>query len=68
MLNEEESRFVYEHAFLPEHLPDYVQSIPGEEPFLHVSHLCLYRAGVLTFIGYPLEGESGESAKAYASA
>lgn len=68
MLNHAERNFIYQHAYLPEHLPDYVHSISGDEPFLHEYHLCYYGKGHLTFIGYPLESPNHNTADAYASA
>ena len=35
MLNSQERRLVYQKAYLPEHIPDYVEAISGAEPFLH---------------------------------
>jgi hypothetical protein len=68
MLNDEEQSLIYQHAYVPEHLPDYVQSISGEEPFLHEFHICYFRRGHLTFIGYPLTQTNSEASDAYASA
>ena len=68
MLNQEERRLIHHYAYLPEHLPDYVQSISGDEPFLHENHLCFFRKGHLTFIGYPLADAGPATPEVYASA
>lgn len=67
MLNETEREFIYEFAYVPEHLPDYVMSVSGEEPFLHESHLCFFHRGHLTFVGYPLGGDAQATPTAYES-
>jgi hypothetical protein len=57
MLNDQERRWIYDHAYLPEHLPDYVGAIAGAEPFLHRSYLYFIGKKHLIFNGYPLEPE-----------
>ena len=54
MLNSEESSRIYQQAYLPEHLPEYVESISGARPRLHGNYLCFVRKTHLIFIGYPL--------------
>ena len=68
MLNRDERRLIYEHAYLPEHLPHYVEPVSGSEPYLHANHLCFYRKNHLTFIGYPLRTGHVDTPKAYESA
>ena len=68
MLNAKERELIYEHAYLPEHLPDYVGAVSGSEPFLHQDHLCFFQKGHLTFIGYPLGPSPADTEQAYASA
>jgi hypothetical protein len=68
MLSREECSLVYEHAYLPEHLPQYVETVSGSEAFLQDNHLCFYRKGHLTFIGYPLENGGVSTPEAYESA
>ncbi|MFH1489818.1 MAG: GNAT family N-acetyltransferase [Pseudomonadota bacterium] len=67
MLDEEEQRLLYGHAYVPEHLKDYVEAVSGAEPFLHEDHLCLLRKGHLTFIGYALK-KNRDTPGAYESA
>ncbi len=68
MLNQEESRFVYEHAYLPEHVTAYVEAVSGGDPFLHQNHLCFIRKNHLIFIGYPLESRKSNTPDTYESA
>jgi hypothetical protein len=68
MLNTEERRLVYEHAYLPEHLPDYVEAVSGAEAHLLDDHLCFKRNDHLIFIGYPLKNKKRNTQKAYEAA
>ncbi|MGD8986253.1 MAG: hypothetical protein PVI53_19670 [Desulfobacteraceae bacterium] len=68
MLDREERRLVYEHAYLPEHLPDYVEAVSGAEAHLLDDYLCFERRNHLIFIGYPLKNKSHDTQKAYESA
>ncbi len=66
MINQEESKFIYDWAYVPEHLIDYVTSISGAEPYLFQHYLCYKKDGTLIFIGYPLgvtfnEKDGGQS-------
>jgi hypothetical protein len=66
MLNTKERRLVYEHAYLPEHLPDYVEAISGAEVHLQADdYLCFSRGSHLIFIGYPLKDETSDIERAY---
>ncbi len=68
MLNDEEKDFIYGHAYVPEHLPDYVESISGAEPFLHEGHVCFVLQRHLIFLGYPLQKREIEIKDIYESA
>ncbi len=69
MLNTEERRLVYEHAYLPEHLPDYVEAISGAEAHLQAGdYLCFSRGSHLIFIGYPLKDDTSDIERAYQAA
>ena len=68
MLNREEHSLVYQHAYLPEHIPSYVEAVSGAEPHLHGDYLCLSRRNHLIFIGYPLGFKAGDTQRAYKSA
>lgn len=68
MLNTEERRLVYEHAYLPEHLPDYAEAISGAEAHLLDDYLCFRRRNHLIFVGYPLKNKRSDRKKAYDAA
>ena len=55
MLNREDQEKVYAHAYLPEHLPAYLESVTASEPHLREDHLYLFKRPHLTLIGYPLK-------------
>lgn len=65
MLTEQERRRIYQQAYLPEHLPDYVTAVSSSQPYLISDHLCLFRQRHLTFIGYPLGDPDADTAQAY---
>jgi hypothetical protein len=65
MLNDQEHKWIYRHAYLPEHLPDYVGAVSGAEPFLHHNYLYFIGKKHLIFNGYPLEPHSDPPARIY---
>ncbi len=65
MLNDQERKWIYRHAYLPEHLPDYVGAVSGAEPFLHHNYLYFIGKKHLIFNGYPLESHSDPPARIY---
>ena len=68
MLTTDERKLIYQHAYLPEHLPDYVEAVSGASPFLVDHFLCWHRHRHLIFIGYPLGDENADIQRAYAAA
>jgi predicted DNA-binding WGR domain protein len=68
MLDREDRSRIYQHAYLPEHLPGYVERISGARPHLHGNYLCFIRKAHLIFIGYPLGVPSDDTPGAYTSA
>ena len=68
MLDKEERRLVYEHAYLPEHLTDYVEAVSGAEAHLLDDYLCFKQRNHLIFIGYPLKNKKRNTQKAYDAA
>ena len=68
MLNSEERRWIYRHAYLPEHLPDYVCAVSGAEPYLINNYLCFIRKQHLIFIGYPLDSSPDDISRSYEAA
>jgi len=65
MLNDQERKWIYRHAYLPEHLPDYVAAVSGAEPFLQRNYLYFLAKKHLIFNGYPLVAESDPAASIY---
>ncbi len=65
MLNDQERKWIYCHAYLPEHLPDYVGAVSGAEPFLYRNYLYFFGKNHLIFNGYPLEPDSDPPEEIY---
>jgi hypothetical protein len=65
MLNDREIKWILRHAYLPEHLPDYVRAVSGAEPFLHRNYLYFLSKQHLIFNSYPLEPDSDPPAQIY---
>jgi hypothetical protein len=55
VITQAERRFIGEHAYVPEHVPEYVSAISGAEPHLVDDFVVYVGGGRLIFIGYPLE-------------
>lgn len=58
MLTPQEKQMIYRHAYLPEHLCDYVEAITEAEASLHEGYLYFFRKKHLLLIGYPLTGDA----------
>ena len=56
MITEAERSYMYEHGYVPEHVPEYVSAISGAEPYLVDDFVVYVDVGRLIFIGYPLKG------------
>ncbi len=54
MLNSEEREIIFQNAYIPEHLEEYVCSISEGEPFFYKGYLYFLRKNHMIFIGYPL--------------
>ncbi|MEN2994497.1 MAG: hypothetical protein ABDH19_04005 [Thermodesulfovibrio sp.] len=54
MLSLEQKEYIKKHAYIPEHLPEYVVSISQSEPFLFDEYILYFKDSHLIFIGYPL--------------
>ena len=65
MLTDQERKWIYRHAYIPEHLPDYVGAVSGAEPFLHDKYLCFFGKKHLIFNGYPLGPDSDPPGRIY---
>lgn len=61
MITENEERIIFDHAYVPEHVPAYVTSVSGAEPFLSSEYLTYVKEDHLTFVGYPLGQTSDKS-------
>ena len=68
MLSNQDLSHIYRHAYIPEHLPDYVEVISNAKPHLIEDHLCFTKKNHLIFIGYSLSGDKRDNAQAYAAA
>ena len=68
MLSDRERNLIYDQAYMPEHLPDYVEAISTAEAHLHDDCLCYSKRKHLIFVGYPLSNIRGDIAGAYESA
>ncbi len=61
MITPDERAFIAEHAYVPEHLPHYVNAISRTEPYL-IGDFVVHVAGTqLVFVGYPLKGNFNET-------
>jgi hypothetical protein len=61
MISAAEARLIWEHGYVPEHIPDYVMAVSGADPFLCGPYLCYLKRDHLIFVGYRLP-RSDESA------
>ena len=68
MLNSNEHNRIYQQAYVPEHLPEYVAAISGSEPYLFRDYLCYFHSNHLIFIGYPLADKPAEISRVYQAA
>lgn len=68
MLNDQERTLIYNRAYIPEHLPDYVEAISATEAHLHDTCICYTGQRHLIFVGYPLDDKEGDIAPVYESA
>ena len=68
MLSNQDLSHIYRHAYIPEHLPDYVEAISNAKPNLIEDHLCFTKKNHLIFIGYSFGADNQGNAQAYAAA
>jgi len=61
MITSHELKHIKEHAYIPEHIPEYVTAISEAEPYLTDGFLYYKKKGILIFIGYPLQGVFDEN-------
>ncbi len=60
MITPPEKDFILEHAYIPEHLPDYATGVSGGEPFLAEDFVFYLFPDSLVFVGFPLRGKYEE--------
>ena len=68
MLNSDEQNRIYQQAYVPEHVPDYVTALSGSKPYLLEDYLCFFHKDHLIFIGYPLGEKPLEISQVYQAA
>jgi hypothetical protein len=68
MLSNQDLSHIYRHAYIPEHLPNYVEAISNATPHLIEDHICFTRKNHLIFIGYSFDADKRDSPQAYAAA
>jgi len=68
MLSNEERKNIYRHAYLPEHIPEYVEAVSGASAYLIDNFLCFHHRDHLIFIGYPLGKAHADIQQVYAAA
>jgi hypothetical protein len=54
MITTAQEDYIGHHAYVPEHIPQYVTPISQTEPFLFGEFLVYAKKGHLIFVGYPL--------------
>ena len=62
MITSAQRDFIRAHAYIPEHVTDYVTAISHTEPYMAGPYLFYYGSSVLIFVGYPM-GEPFEEKK-----
>lgn len=67
MLNRNEQDHIFQHAYVPEHLVEYVTAISRGKPHYFQDYLFYVHRNHLTFIGYPLMDKPEEMSKIYAA-
>jgi hypothetical protein len=55
MITAAQQDYIEDHAYVPEHIPQYVTAISQTEPYLFGDFLAYVRKGHLILIGYPLK-------------
>jgi hypothetical protein len=60
MITRAEREYVEEHAYVPEHIPQYVTAISQTEPFLFDDYIVHAKRDHFIFVGYPLKESFNE--------
>lgn len=61
MITAAQRRIIETHAYVPEHLPRYVEAITGAQPHMFGDYLAYAAGDRLIFVGYPLVGAYDEA-------
>ena len=67
MLTDLERQWIHQHAYVAEHLPDYVGAISSAEPFLRHKYLFFIVKKHMFFNGYPLSAAAQPVKRVYKS-
>ena len=65
MLKRKDRDHIYQHAYVPEHLIDYVTAVSGGTPHYFQDYLCYLQRNHLVFIGYPLAANPVKLSRVY---
>jgi hypothetical protein len=68
MLKPNEKDLIFQCAYVPEHLIEYVTAVSGGIPHLFQDYLCYFHRSHLTFIGYPLTDDAKHISRVYHAA
>jgi len=68
MLKPNEHDHIYRHAYVPEHLIEYVTAVSSAKPYYFQDYLCYFHRNHLIFIGYPLADNPAEISRVYSAA
>jgi len=68
MLSKEDRHHIYQQAYLPEQLPDYVAAVSGTKPYLIENHICYCHRRHMMFIGFPLGDPTNDTVQTYLAA
>ena len=65
MLKPKENDHIYQHAYVPEHLIEYVTTVSSALPHYFHDYLCYQQRNHLIFIGYPLADNPEKLSQVY---
>ncbi len=55
MITAAQGEYIEDHAYVPEHIPDYVTAVSQAEPYLIGDFIAYVKTGHLILVGYPLK-------------
>lgn len=68
MLSRNEHDHIFEHAYVPEHLVEYVTAVSGGKPYYFQGYVCYFHRNDLILIGYPLTDNPAALSRVYSAA